>query len=94
MAGEIRRSLSGVALVTLMAWAAEAELPQGSPSGVEAEGSPSAVALPTAASAPGPDSRPEDLTRAAILAEIESIDPTLWLRAFGAVQTRLLSPSE
>ncbi|MFP6639761.1 MAG: hypothetical protein VCC04_05920 [Myxococcota bacterium] len=81
-------------LGSLMAWGVAAEPPPGDPGDVETPGSRMAAPGPTALSPSNPDRSLTGLTRASVFAEVESIDPALWLRHFGPVEARPLSPSE
>ncbi len=84
-----------VSLAAFGAGMGAAEPPEGKIQTVEAAGLPDRVeASMLSVNATGPKTPGQGATRAELLAEVESIDPTLWLLRFGQVEKRTLITPE
>ena len=89
----LRVSLS-LWIATALAWSAAADSPPGDPIAVEAAGLQESFQPTVQPPLRGPESPADTLTRAHLLTQIESTDPTAWLLRFGRVETRPLTHAE
>ena len=89
----LRVSLS-LWIATALAWGGAAESPPGDPTAVETAGLQEPFQPTVQPPLRAPESPVDTLTRAHLLIQIESTDPTAWLLRFGRVETRPLTHAD